>query len=147
MSDSLFQYVQRPESLVSISPTAGGEGGDIWLELGDVAEAELLACEALEMDGERPRNLQRLALINAVKGETEAARVFLDALALDPVRGRLGKRGLERLQADPHSPPTRKFSACARSGPRGTPASTVPSKTSCSRSWRRTSEIEWRSNI
>ncbi len=101
MSDSLFQYVQRPESLVSISPTAGGEGGDIWLELGDVAEAELLACEALEMDGERPRNLQRLALINAVKGETEAARVFLDALALDPVRGQLGKRGLERLQADP----------------------------------------------
>ena len=101
MPDGLFQYVQHTDGLVSISPTAGGEAGDIWLELGDVAEAELLACEALEMDGERPRNLQRLALINMAKGETEAARAFLAALALDPVRGQIGKRGLERLQADP----------------------------------------------
>ncbi|MGD1001710.1 MAG: DUF6057 family protein [Candidatus Brocadiia bacterium] len=101
MPDSLFQYVQHTDSLISITPTGGGEAGDIWLELGDVSEAELLACEALEMDGERPRNLQRLALINMVKGETGAARVFLAALALDPVSGQWGKSGLERLQADP----------------------------------------------
>ena len=102
MPEGLFEYVQYPGSLVSLVPGAGGEASDIWLELGDVAEAEHLAYETLEIDGERPRNLQRLALINMVKGKTGAARVFLRALALDPACGQWGKRGLERLQADPH---------------------------------------------
>ncbi|MGD1000325.1 MAG: DUF6057 family protein [Candidatus Brocadiia bacterium] len=101
MPEGLFEYVQYPGSLVSLVPTAGGEASDIWIELGDVAEAEHLAYETLEIDGERPRNLQRVALINMVKGKTEAARVFLGALALDPVCGRWGTLGLERLEADP----------------------------------------------
>ena len=147
MPESLFKYVQHPGSPCELSPTAGGEGSDIWIELGDVAEAELLAYETLELDGDRPRNLQRLALINTAKGKTEAARVFLGALALDPVRGQLGKRGLERLQADPELASDPEVQRLRASGRNGTPSSSVPSKTSCWRSWRRTGGIEWRSNI
>ena len=115
MPESLFKYVQYPGTLVSLVPSAGGEASDIWIELGDVAEAEHLAYETLELDGDRPRNLQRLALINIAKGKTEAARVFLGALALDPVRGWLGRLGLERLQADPElaaDPEVQRLRAC-----------------------------------
>ena len=115
MPENLFHYVQYTGSLVSLEPTAGGEASDIWLELGDVAQAEHMAYEVLEIDGERPRNLQRLALINMVKGEMGAARVFFAALAEDPICGQMGRRGLELLQADPQlstDPEVQRLRAC-----------------------------------
>ena len=101
MPESLFQYVQQPGGLASLIPISGGEASAIWIELGDVGLSEHLAYEELEADGERPRNLQRLVLLNLVKGQIGAARVFLGVLAEDPVCGRWGRLGLERLEADP----------------------------------------------
>ena len=53
------------------------------------------------MNAERPELLQRLALINIVKGEMGAARVFLSALSKDLVYGEEGRRDLKRLESDP----------------------------------------------
>jgi len=53
---------------------------DILLELGQVNQAEHMAHEALEILGERPSILQRLVLINILKGRIQAARTFLGLL-------------------------------------------------------------------
>jgi len=74
---------------------------DVLLDVGQVNKAEHMAQEALEIHGDRASILQRLVLINALKGRPDAARVYL---------GRLNKTLLHRdwareygraLDADP----------------------------------------------
>ncbi len=67
------------------------------LELGQVNLAEHFACEALECGGERPRTLELLAHINALKGRTEAARVFLRALRQVPFQRDRADKALASL--------------------------------------------------
>jgi len=75
--------------------------GDLTLQLGLVNKAEHEAHEALELLGDYPLIIKRLALINIAKGQTEAAKVFLRKLSTYPFYGGWGKDALRRLEADP----------------------------------------------
>jgi hypothetical protein len=68
---------------------------DIYYDLGRINEAEHMAHEALEAQGDRPWLVERLAVINLAKKKGPAASRFIALLALDPVYRR---RALE-LQA------------------------------------------------
>jgi hypothetical protein len=57
------------------------------LELGLVNDAEHMAHEALEMEGNRPDVLRQLARINLLKERPQAAQVFLNVLSLIPFQG------------------------------------------------------------
>ncbi len=75
---------------------------DIYLDLGRVNESEHMAHEALEGRGRRPWILERIALVNIVKGRTAMARTFLRALEGDVVYGKRARQWLRRLEADPY---------------------------------------------
>ncbi len=70
-------------------------------ELGQLNRAERCACEALEFSGPHPATLQLLATINLVKGRTETARVFLNALAFQPLQRGAARDLLRRLDQTP----------------------------------------------
>lgn len=70
-------------------------------ELGHVNEAENASYEALSTLGYYPEGLQRLALINIIKGQTDAARTFLYALSKDFLYEDIAKQYLQRLETDP----------------------------------------------
>jgi hypothetical protein len=70
-----------------------GIGGD-WraqsqplFELGLVNDAEHMAHEALETEGDRPDLLRLLARINLLKNRPQAAQIFLNVLSLIPFQG------------------------------------------------------------
>jgi hypothetical protein len=72
------------------------------LELGQVSEAERLAHEALELEGDRPDLLWVLAQINVLKDRPKAARIFLNALRQVPFqceRAETRPRELDRDQS------------------------------------------------
>ncbi|MFQ6098321.1 MAG: DUF6057 family protein, partial [Armatimonadota bacterium] len=75
--------------------------GDMDLQLGLVNAAEHQAHEALENLGEYPEVLKQLALVDIVKGQSEAARVFLNALSKRMHYRRWARDALRRLEADP----------------------------------------------
>jgi len=70
-------------------------------ELGHINEAENASYEALSTLGYYPEGLQRLALINIIKGQTDAARTFLYALSKDVLYEDSAKQYLQRLETDP----------------------------------------------
>jgi putative Ca2+/H+ antiporter (TMEM165/GDT1 family) len=71
------------------------------LELGQVDDAEYLACEALENEGETPETLRLLAEINILKGRPAAARVFLNVLGMIPFERKEAERCLRELETNP----------------------------------------------
>lgn len=74
---------------------------DFMLELGAINAAERLGYESMENNGASPFILQKLALINIVKGQTETARIFLNAQSKDLVYGAQAREILRRLDKDP----------------------------------------------
>jgi hypothetical protein len=83
LSGRMFSYPQRAAEIFLPSPDAPANLkalSAVLLELGQVNIAEHLAQEALEIYGECPSLLQRLTLINVLKGRPEAARVYLGRL-------------------------------------------------------------------
>jgi len=70
-------------------------------ELGHINEAENASYEALSTLGYYPDGLLRLALINIIKGQTDAARTFLHALSQDFLYEDMAKQYLQRLETDP----------------------------------------------
>jgi len=70
-------------------------------ELGHINDAENASYEALSTLGYYPEGLLRLALINIIKGQTDAARTFLYALSKDFLYEDLAKQYLQRLETDP----------------------------------------------
>jgi tetratricopeptide (TPR) repeat protein len=110
LGDSMFCY---PQDALGLFPSGRalawmksyGVGcmkySDIEIELGRVNEAEHMANEALELLGDRPAVLQRLALIHIVKGRREAARLFLRALGKDLVYADWARLQLDRLDSGP----------------------------------------------
>ena len=71
------------------------------LELGQVSEAEHLAHEALELEGNRPDLLRLLADVNILKDRPEAARVFLRVLRSSPAHRAWAEARLHALALDP----------------------------------------------
>lgn len=70
-------------------------------EMGHINEAENASYEALSTLGYYPEGLQRLAMINIIKGQTDAARTFLYALSKDFLYEEIAKHYLKRLENDP----------------------------------------------
>ncbi len=115
LPDEMFSYPQHPEwfmvglNLGSRPPSemyrlrmqSFFQLGDLELQLGLVNEEEHRACEGLEVVGEYPLILKRLALISVIKGQTEAAKVFLRALTRYMRYRGWAEEALRRLEADP----------------------------------------------
>jgi len=104
LCDQLFTFPQRRD--VDLLPTLRNgldvclPLSDVLLELGHVNLAERYAHEALEILGERPAVLRRLALVNVLKDRPQAARVFLNHLANVPGQREWARRQLRALDAD-----------------------------------------------
>ena len=77
------------------------KASDILFELGQVLKSERMAGEALEINGYRPEVLKRLALINVLRGEPAAARLFLNMLAKTLFDRKWAGHYRHRLEADP----------------------------------------------
>jgi hypothetical protein len=115
LGDEMFRYPQTHFSLMTRSdPRAPGNRGTLWMrcagyfqlgdllyELGLLNDAEHEAHEALEMWGDHGEPLIRLAKINILKGQTSAARVFLNVAARDPVWAPRARELLRALARDP----------------------------------------------
>lgn len=71
------------------------------LEFGRVNEAEHMACEALEVQGELPPIIERLVVIHLLKGQSEAARRFLAVLDQTLWHRDRARRYRQALEADP----------------------------------------------
>jgi hypothetical protein len=75
---------------------------DICIELGFINVAENALVVYLEVFGERPILLKRLALINMVKGNSGAVRVYLGALSKTFFDAEWANNYLTHLQSDPN---------------------------------------------
>lgn len=102
MGQQMFTIPQDPTSLLLTARPAFWHKIDTCLELGLINEAENAACIAIEIYGERPLLLQRLATINLVKGNLTAARVILGTLARCPFWRGFATQMLDQLDCDPN---------------------------------------------
>jgi len=75
---------------------------DVFLDLGVVNMAENALTECLEGLGSRPMILQRLALINMVKNNSDSAKIYLGALSKTLFHADWAKQYLDRLRTDPN---------------------------------------------
>ncbi len=107
LGDEMFSYPQRPGVDLYYTPKPQRDRGSayqesrLFLELGQVNHAERCAYEALAASGEHPAVLEQLAVINAVKGRSETAAIFLKALEKHLFHRRSARDMLRMLQADP----------------------------------------------
>ena len=107
LGDEMFRYPQRPGVDLFRTPDdvrdlgTDFQEGRLFLDMGQVNQAEKCFCEALETCGDMPAILEHLALINVVKGRPETARIFLNALARHPLQRHSAREMLARLEADP----------------------------------------------
>ncbi len=105
LGEDIFSY--RNQSEWDLLPGLGGgldscrAQSQTMLELGLVSEAEHLAHEALENEGDRPELLRLLARVNVLKGRPRAARVFLHALGQIPFEGKWANTCLQDLERNP----------------------------------------------
>ena len=74
---------------------------DVFLDIGVVNMAEHALTECLEGLGSRPMILQRLALINMVKGNLGSAKIYLGALSKTLFHADWANNYLDRLETDP----------------------------------------------
>jgi hypothetical protein len=74
---------------------------DVFLDLGVVNMAENALTECLEGLGSRPMVLQRLALVNMVKGNLGSARIYLGALSKTLFHAEWANNYLDLLETDP----------------------------------------------
>ncbi|HXP60168.1 MAG TPA: DUF6057 family protein [Dongiaceae bacterium] len=88
LAEELFSF----HNMIDDAPMEGI--GEDWraqsqplFELGLVNDAEHMAHDALEMEGDRPDLLRLLARINFLKDRPQAAQVFLNVLSLIPFQG------------------------------------------------------------
>jgi hypothetical protein len=106
LAENMFSYPQKPGSLLLTANINDGVfeliESSVLIELGHINYAEKRASELFEIVGDNPFILQRLALINIVKGQTQTARVFLNVLAKDLIYGKQAKELLYRLNQDPN---------------------------------------------
>ncbi|UCC23491.1 MAG: hypothetical protein JSW23_05420 [Planctomycetota bacterium] len=99
LAHDMFSYPQHPSGL--ISATERYAELDTLYELGHINRAEDTAYGGLALSNYYPAGLQKLALINILKGQTDAARTFLHALSKDFLYKDWAEGYLERLETDP----------------------------------------------
>jgi hypothetical protein len=105
LNADMFLYVQQPNGLLLTGDdhvTLYWHTFDTLIDLGLVNLAEKNLTECLEMFGEHPLILERLAKVNLIKGKTAAARIYLGVLQKTLFHDRWATDCLSRLDADPN---------------------------------------------
>jgi hypothetical protein len=101
----MFCYPQHPDTLFLIAEErrlGHWKKFDTFIELGFINLAENALVESLEIFGERPILLKRLALTNMVEGNSGAVRVYLGALSKTFFHAEWANNCLMHLQSDPN---------------------------------------------
>jgi len=95
--------VLKPEDLLLLDErlSADWRKSDLCFDLGYANMALHFLTESVEVWGERPMLLERLATVNLALGNLETARVFLNVLARCPFHSRQARNSLARLESDP----------------------------------------------
>lgn len=108
LGDRMFCYPQTLPALMLTNIAGEKPAGrtfmkrsKLFLEIGHVADAERDAFEFLELVGDCPSVLELLATIKLLKGQTEAAKVFLRVLSKDLIHGSRGQELLRQIAEDP----------------------------------------------
>lgn len=108
LGDRMFCYPQTLPALMLTNIEGEKPAGrtfmkrsKLFLEIGHVADAERDAFEFLELVGDCPSVLELLATIKLLKGQTEAAKVFLRVLSKDLIHGSRGQELLRQIAEDP----------------------------------------------
>jgi hypothetical protein len=106
LTQDMFRYAQYPDALMLASeiekPAVWWRLSDTYIELGHINLAESMFTTAMDAYGERPVFLKRLALINMVKGNTGAAKVYLGALSRTLFEASWAKAYLKKIERDPN---------------------------------------------
>jgi len=102
LGDDMFTYFQDPNALFLTAREALWQKADTYTDLGLLGEAEFALTSSLQMFGEKPTLLQRLARINMAKGDLSTAGVYLSALSKVPFWRGWARENLARLQSDPN---------------------------------------------
>jgi hypothetical protein len=100
----MFQWPQEPAALLlTRSPynRVFWQSFDVDLDLGLVNMAENALTESLEGLGDRPMILQRLVVLNLIKGHPDTAGVYLGALSQTLFYKDWAKAYLQRIETDP----------------------------------------------
>ncbi|MBN2314651.1 MAG: hypothetical protein JXM79_12035 [Sedimentisphaerales bacterium] len=100
----MFTWPQNPDHLLLSDPKYKWmywQIFDVFLDLGVVNMAENALTECLEGLGSRPMILQRLALVNMIKGNTDSAKIYLGALSKTLFHAKWANQYLDRLRTDP----------------------------------------------
>lgn len=107
LGDEMFCYPQTSRMGPFSTPLRDTDHGTwfqqsrMYLDLGEVNQAEKCAYEALETTGDLPAVLKHLAVINIVKARAETAKLFLNALSKNPLHRRGAREMLRRVEQDP----------------------------------------------
>jgi hypothetical protein len=104
LGSEMFSYPQNPNTLfLSIEKIfASWNRFDTLIDIGIMNVAEHELAQSLIRFGERPAILERLALVNMVKGNIGAARVYLGALGKTLFNAGWANNYLNRLESDPN---------------------------------------------
>jgi hypothetical protein len=102
----MFAYGQQPDGLMLSNETATPLGMwklfDTYLDLGQINLAQHSLAMLMDIYGEQTIFLKRLALINMIKGDTSAARVYLGALSRTLFEADWARNYLEKIERDPN---------------------------------------------
>ncbi len=105
LGDEMFRYPQTGSMLLKFRVDSFVPYmlrlTDLCLRLGRVNEAERYGSEAMVLGHSDPRVYRIMSDVNLVKGQTAAARKFLNVLTFDPVSSAWAKRRLTELDQDP----------------------------------------------
>ncbi len=105
LADDMFTFPQHRDALfltAKMHSVAEWKRFDVYLEMGHVNMAEHGLAESLEVFGDRPAILKRVALVNMVKGRNAVARVYLNALTRTLFEADWARGYLAQLDADPN---------------------------------------------
>lgn len=101
LGSHMFHFPQNDKALLLTGKEALWQKFDTYMDLGLINEAENALMICIEMYGERPILLQRLAKINMIKGNLSDARVYLGALSRVPFWRDQAGHALAKLTQDP----------------------------------------------
>ncbi|MBN1392773.1 MAG: hypothetical protein JW947_08235 [Sedimentisphaerales bacterium] len=107
LTQDMFVYGQSPGGLMLSGDTKYPSTYrwrlfDTFIDLGHMNLAESTLILSMDEYGERPLFLKRLALINMVKGNIGAARVYLGALSRTLFDSDWARSYLEKIESDPN---------------------------------------------
>jgi hypothetical protein len=109
LTSEMFHYPQLASSdalllrdtAYDTNPLVANWRSDLYLELGRVNDSQRWAHEALAMEGETPRVLERMAQTYILNGNLETARTFVRALEKVPFQAARAQWYIAALDRDP----------------------------------------------